>query len=90
MIMDLKQCFQKNQEVLTKETDGELYLVDPYRRVFMQLNQVGLEIWQMFDGKRPLSEIIEILEEKFEADEKILRRDVLDFVSGLKQRELVF
>jgi hypothetical protein len=89
MKQGLTHCFKRGDDILCREIDGELYLVDTYRRAFMRINPVGVEIWHLLDGANPLCDIIAILKERFDVSQEALERDVLFFVRALQQRELV-
>ncbi|MFH0940409.1 MAG: PqqD family protein [Candidatus Omnitrophota bacterium] len=84
------RCFKRNNDVFFKEIEGELYLVDPYRRKLIQINPAGLEIWRLLDGGHSLPTVIAVIEEKFDCNPIDAKRDVVSFVSELEKRELVF
>ncbi|MBI5873377.1 MAG: PqqD family protein [Candidatus Omnitrophica bacterium] len=88
-MIDLRRVFKKNEDVLEKQVEGAFYLVDPYRRVFMELNEAGSQIWRLLDGSRSLSDIITALKESFDAEHSDIQRDVLSFARALEERELV-
>ena len=52
----------------------------------MFLNQTGKAILELCDGKHTVSQIAQILGERYDAD---VLEDVVEFLSGLERRDLV-
>lgn len=53
------------------------------------LNILGTEIWKLCEGRTP-EEIIAAIEEEFDSDPEILRRDVISFLEDLKGLGLIY
>ncbi|MCX7927422.1 MAG: PqqD family protein [Candidatus Omnitrophica bacterium] len=85
----LKRCFQKNEDIIEEEKDRIITLFDPYRRVAIRLSPTGYRIWQLIDGRRQVSDIIEELKKDFEVNEKTICRDVICFLDKLAKREII-
>lgn len=88
-MLDMNRLFTKNDQILFKVIGGEPVLVDPYRRELMRLNPVASETWELLDGKRSLGQIIDAVKENFDADEGVVRRDVMDFIKELVSLEII-
>ena len=50
---------------------------------------MAAEIWELLDGTYSLSQIIAILQERFEIEKEIMERDVLNFIKELLRREII-
>jgi hypothetical protein len=86
---DTAYFYKRNKEILCKEIEGEVCLVDPYRRVLIQINPVGREIWLLLDGSHAQDDIISVLTEKFDCRASDIRKDVAVFIRELEKRELI-
>jgi len=86
---DFSRCYRKNSQIITKQLGEESYLIDPYRRALIKLNPVALDIWQLIDGTRSGSEILEVLKMEFEVKEDILKSDLGSFLRELVKREII-
>ncbi|HYL79854.1 MAG TPA: pyrroloquinoline quinone biosynthesis peptide chaperone PqqD [Candidatus Acidoferrum sp.] len=53
------------------------------------LNSVATRIWQLCDGQRMVDEIVQTITAEFDADEATIRRDVVEFIQGLLQQNLI-
>ncbi|GAI81659.1 unnamed protein product, partial [marine sediment metagenome] len=53
------------------------------------LNEVGRDVWARIDGRKPVSEIVNELEEIYETQREKLTRDVLGFLAELEKRKLI-
>jgi coenzyme PQQ biosynthesis protein PqqD len=89
MPADMKYCFRKNDTIIYKDADGNAALIDPYRRTLVKLNPAAHRIWQLLDGEHPVAAIIEMLKDEFDADAKILEKDVTGFIKELTRREMI-
>ena len=74
---------------MQRELDDGPALIDPYRRVLIQLNPTGVEIWGLLDGERSVIEIISVLRDKFEVSDETLNKDVVSFLKELFRREMI-
>jgi Fe-S cluster biosynthesis and repair protein YggX len=75
--------------VASRILEGEAVLVHPGQGKVKVLNELGAEIWQRLDGKRTLLEIVEALFKRYHVDRTVLEQDVIRFVQGLHERDLV-
>jgi hypothetical protein len=88
-MIDMNHCFKRNDSIIFKELGEGPALIDPYRRTLISLNPAALEIWQLLDGERSVSGIIDALREIFDADEKVLEKDTVNFLDELAKREII-
>lgn len=49
------------------------------------LNELGVEIWELIDGKRPVKEIRDTIVEQFEVSEKKAEEDLLVLLQQLDE-----
>lgn len=91
MFMDiLKQVPIHSPSVVTRKT-GEEYILVPVTGIIADmdsvytLNETGAFIWELIDGKRSVGEIIELVTREYGIDGKSAGRDVLDFLTDMKE-----
>lgn len=65
------------------EVDGERILLSPLDFSYFGLTGSGSNVWDLIDGSRSIDDIVASLESEFEAEDGVIRADVLDFVDGL-------
>lgn len=53
------------------------------------LNETGAAIWDKIDGKKSLKEIINEIEEEYEAEGQQLENDVFEFVNEMMEAKLI-
>jgi hypothetical protein len=53
------------------------------------LNKVGVQVWELLDGERRVSDIVEAIDEIYEVDRGQLADDVAAFIQGLLDREMI-
>jgi hypothetical protein len=88
-MFNTNQIFKKNTTIIQKTLADGLVLIDPYRRVTISLNEVGLEIWGLIDGERTAGSIIDSLKEAFDADPRVIEKDAIAFMNELAKREMI-
>jgi hypothetical protein len=87
--MDLGAVFSKNPGAAFRVYDGQATVVLPDRGEVKVLNEVGSLVWERIDGKRSVAQILEAVLEDYEIGPEEARRDVLDFISTLREHGMV-
>lgn len=54
----------------------------------LSVNELGLEVWQLCDG-RTVGEMVAALLCEFDVEEEVLRDDVLNFLDSLQQKGFI-
>jgi len=71
----------------TDPVTGEPVLL--YPEGILILNPTAQAIVERCDGARTVGQLVAGLQQEYEADEETLRRDLLDTLGDLKQRQLI-
>lgn len=80
----------RNKQILTKEVNSEMVLVDMQRGVYHGLNAVGVEVWKQLDSSKTLGDIVATVQKDYEhVDSAIIEADVLSLVQALLDNELI-
>jgi len=68
--------------------DGQAVIISSGSRRMRVLNEVGSRIWELSDG-RTLGEIVDVIDQEFEAGRDQLMADARAFVDDLAEREML-
>ena len=85
--LDSRVC--RRRDVSWRMIEGEAVLVDADEGELIRLSESGAEIWKLIDGHMTVKDIIERINENFEADRRIIERDVRDFLRRLIRMEII-
>ena len=61
-------------------------VIDSSAIIAVLLNETGAAVLELVDGKRTLTEIAQVLGERYQTD---VTADVTEYLSGLAERELI-
>jgi methyltransferase-like protein len=86
----LKSILSHSPSVVTRKTGNEYVLVPVTNNIadmnsVYTLNETGAFIWEQIDGKRNIEEIISLLTEEYDINNKKAEEDVFIFVDNLKK-----
>jgi hypothetical protein len=76
-------------QVLFRELQGELVLLQLERGAYFGLDPVGAHIWQLLREERSLGEVVQALVAEYDVSEPRAREDVVDLVRRLQEHGLV-
>ena len=88
------KSFIKGQDFVTRCISGETIIVPIKSGVgdldsIYTLNDVGTTIWQLIDGKRPASQMIETISAEYEVSIDEAAKDVAEFLGMLEAEGLI-
>ncbi|MCE1245696.1 MAG: HPr-rel-A system PqqD family peptide chaperone [Firmicutes bacterium] len=79
----------KKQNLTLTDADDESILYDSESGQIHVLNQVGARIWDLCNGERTHAEIALFIKDEFETDEKTAASDTDEFISQLRELQLI-
>jgi hypothetical protein len=91
----LSTIYRKSDGIVAREISGELIIIPISSGVgdmgneLYALDETAKEIWARIDGKNTLGEIIDILEELYNAPAGVIREDVMGLVEEILKRGFV-
>ena len=88
-MLKLDSRLSKTKDMPWKIIEKEAVLVDMDEGEVIRLNEIGAQIWQTIDGNNSVEDIINRIDEAFEADRKKIERDALDFLKQLLRMEII-
>lgn len=93
--MDKNNIVLENSMVIQKvgldatNMDGEIVMMDINRGKYYCFNEVGSRIWELIEKQISVKELISILLNEFEVDEKNCKDTVINFLNGIHKEELI-
>ncbi len=75
--------------VLAQEAQGQTVLLRPGDGSYYALRDVGARIWELCDGRRSVSDIVDAICADFDAPAGVVEGDVLEFVAELRSEQLI-
>lgn len=84
----------KDEIAFRKSCDRTLTIVHPLTDKIITINETAAEIWQLFDGRKNLAEIVDCFIKSHEKDcelpsVEVLRRDVLEIIESFLNKDLI-
>ena len=93
-INNLKKCFIKDADCVTREIAGETIIVPIRGHVgdldsIYTLNEVGTMIWQLIDCKNSINQIIEGICMAYDVSLEEAKKDTVEFLNSLETAGLI-
>ena len=76
-------------DVLSRDLDGELVLLDLRTGVYCSLDPLGTRIWALTQEGRSLADVVEAVVEEYDVTTERFSADLLGFVASLREKGLV-
>jgi hypothetical protein len=89
MDMSLQQGFRAGVDVVVRELEGEMVLLNLTSGTYFGLDRVGTRVWQLVEEQATLDGVLAVMREEFDAPADVLERDVVRLVSELAAQGLV-
>lgn len=80
---------KRNPDIIWNNVRGETVLLNSTSGRYYGLNKVGCAFWEKIDGKRSLTEIVELMHQQFNVEKEILVKDIEDLTKTLAENNLV-
>ena len=89
MELSLNSKVRVNSEILSREVDGEMVILDLSENAYFGLNEVGTLIWQSLQSGMALQEIASKITEEYEVESDEASRDLLNVLGELQSKGMV-
>jgi hypothetical protein len=63
--LELDDVFEQNDDIRLRKLGNEFCLFSPSKGIIMTLNETAIDIWNRFDGKKSLYQILSDIKEKY-------------------------
>ena len=90
----LTRYYAKDADLVTRCVAGETIIVPIKNKVgdldsIYTLNELGSTIWELIDGKKSVSKIVEAVHNTYEVKLEEAEKDTLEFINSLEQAGMV-
>jgi len=89
MTIGLNDVFRQNEDTAFREIEGLAYVIDPGTSDLHSFSEVATRIWVLLDGKRTVSEIVDVIVNEFDVDRATAEGDTLELLDELLTKGLV-
>ncbi len=83
----VKGATEKHQIYRILHRKGPVVLLSAEDSSVHSLDAVGTRIWELCDGEKTVSEIVDLVVSEFEVDRETAEKDVVEFIEELMQKE---
>ena len=77
-----------SENIFAQEVDGEMMLMDMQSEEYFGLDTVGASFWQAIKEEKTLKKALEYLLDLYDAEESVLKKDLIEFAEKLKTNGL--
>lgn len=84
-----KTKIKRSKQVIFKEVEGIVYILDPRNSTIHTLNETASFIWRHLKTPCSIKELTTLMTENFDVEEKKATVDIEDFISQYLKEELV-
>ncbi len=86
----LETRYERDPNVVSREIAGEQILVPIRKRAvdmaaLYVLNETGSRVWDLFDGRRTLADVRDVLVQEYDVTLEAAERDLLEIVGQLQE-----
>ncbi|MCJ7792918.1 MAG: PqqD family protein [Candidatus Marinimicrobia bacterium] len=71
---------KRNKNVIFKEVDGVVFILDPQKSIVRTLNETASFVWQSLSKSQSIKKLTQLLSENFRVEEKKASADLKRFV----------
>ncbi|HOO21621.1 MAG TPA: PqqD family protein [Kiritimatiellia bacterium] len=87
--MNAETKIKRNSSTAYRNLDGEGLIMNPADSMLHSLNDTGSAIWEYIAETRQVSEIVDMLMEKFNGARETAEKDVEEFLNALNEQGLI-
>ncbi len=77
------------EEIVASDIDGETVMMSIENGKYYGLDDIGSHIWKLIEKPVKVSDLIDMLPERFDVDRETCERDVLKFLNELNEDRIV-
>jgi len=77
------------EEIVASDIDGETVMMSIQNGEYYGLDDIGSRIWELIEKPVKVSDLIDILLERFDVDRETCERDVLKFLNELNEDKIL-
>ena len=86
--MDINKRVCLKPDYLLEKIDNEITVYHPSLTTSLYMNDSSAVIWELCDGKRTISDIVEMLQEAYPENSRQIKDDVIMIIQQLVDHEI--
>lgn len=86
--MDVAKIVKLKEGYFLERLDGEVTVYHPTLTTAVYLNETGALIWELCDGRRTISDIIEVLSQQYPESAVQIETDVRELIAQLIEYDI--
>ncbi len=88
-MINLESIVSYRSDLDTTDIDGDKVMMDLEKGQYFALNSVASRIWEELEKPVKINDIIETLLNEYEVDRETCEQNVLEFIKGLDNAQLI-
>jgi hypothetical protein len=80
---------QRSERIIKQEAEGMAVLLSMDSGNYYSLEELGVRVWELCDGRRSVEEIAAILGDEYDAAAETIQRDLIELLVDLINENLV-
>lgn len=80
---------RRHPDIPWRRVEDEVFIITPFDGNLHNLQAVGARFWELCDGEREWSAIIDSLLEEYDVDRAVLETDLSELVEQLVRRQVL-
>ena len=89
MRISLNSIMVKNKNILFRKEGDKIVLLDELTGTPYFLEGTGAFIWNKINGKNSIKDILFLLRKKYSGNEQEMKKDLIEFITVLKNNNLI-
>lgn len=77
------------EEALFQDVNGEIVILDLNSEEYFGLNELGSRIWKLLEEEKSVQEVIDQLEQEYDAPGKVITQDLNTLLDTLLEKQLL-
>ena len=79
----------RNSETIWRVLENEVFIIEQDANKIRLFNKLGSFLWQLFDGKKTIHQVVSLVCDRFDVAEEVARADTMEFVETLLSQNLI-
>lgn len=88
-MMALAHIPKHSEKILVQEVNGTVVLLSSESGEYFALDEVGGRVWELCDGLRSVSDIINVVCAEYDAPPETIQADVLELLGELTSEKIL-
>jgi len=83
------KLFTQGSKTASRIVEGEAVIFTPEDSMIHSLNEVGTRIWELLEQEKTIEDIVKVICQEYEVEEKEAEQDITKFINELHAKGIV-